>query len=187
MKTMNRIVTGVLVIALAVAGCGCRKAEYYKYDGKANIKHYDQEEFLSAIHPIMNAKTGGSFSTNLDNMATVSWQDCAYIQFTNPDEARDMFQRFYDNYDEAIRDEVYVGKMECAFSEDQGYMIYDLVPTHPNQMESDEEFGAYPVYGGFFYNGDMFVCVEIQSKEGEDFEIVNKILDNLDYPRIKVV
>ena len=90
MKTMNRIVTGVLVIALAVAGCGCKKAEYYKYDGKANIKHYDQEEFLSAIHPIMNAKTGGSFSTDLDNMATVSWQDCAYIQFTNPDEARDI-------------------------------------------------------------------------------------------------
>ncbi len=97
-----------------------------------------------------------------------------YYYYDDEDDARDMFDRYYDEYKDVKKSGNFEGDLDADYTDDAGYVFYN--------GEYDDKKDKWTRYGGIYYSDNMVFCIFTDRLKDRTKDNINNVLEDLGYP-----
>ena len=171
-KAIKTIVSLTLLTSMAFSIAGCAK----------KIEPVKKNDFKDALEEVFDIDDDDYSDYDFDDCTNIYYVDHDYYiemyQFDDEDDALEMFEDLYDDFEDMVEDKEFKGKKKGVFNEKQGYG-YILVN---GESESDDFFDD-DIYGGFYWSGDTLIIVVVFSDKDKYTENIDAMIRALGYPK----
>lgn len=172
MKTMKKVVSVILLGAMALSMAGCSK----------KIQTVDKKDFKDAVKEALDAdKSDIRDWDNSDNENLWYYEGKFYVDmyiYDDEDDAADRFEDLYDDYQDMIKDKEFDGKSKAVMGKTYGYILLNGEVT-----DDDYGFAETDVYGGYFWVEDQFFIIICRSTKDKNTQQIDALLDALGFPQ----
>lgn len=187
MKKLKSVIATVLACATMVSftGCGGFKVisdEDTFFDALENAVNIDKDETTHEKNSTLNGDKVEYLisSRDGDNFYT-------YIRFKKADGAMDMFDEFYEDFEEAKEDKAFEGSSIMTETKTRGSVIFN------GEVESDTALSFFhmnqyffedsEIYGGVYVNDNVYIEAYSVNGSKRDREKITTFLKELGFPK----
>lgn len=171
-KAIKTIVSVVLLASMAFSIAGCAK----------KIEPVKKKDFKDALEEVFDIDEDDYSDYDWDDYTNIYYYDHDYrvemYQFDDEDDALEMFEDLYDEYEDMIEDKEFKGKKKGVFNEKAGYGYILL-----NGESESDEFYDDDIYGGFYWSGDTIIVVIVLSDKDKYTDNIDAMIRALGYPK----
>ena len=187
MKRLKAIAASFLACAtmISATACGGFKViddEDVFFDALDNAVSIDEDETYHQKSTTLNGDKVEYiiYTGDGDNFYT-------YIRFKKENDAMDMFDDFYQDFEEAKDDEDYKGSHTMSMTKTRGYVVFNgeiekdslLNFFHVNQYFFEDS----EIFGGVYVNGNVYIEAYSVNGSKRDKEKITNFLKELGFPK----
>ena len=171
-KAIKNIVSVVLLASMALSLAGCAK----------KIEPIKKKDFKDALEEVFDIDDDDYSDYDWDDYTNIYYYDhdtrVEMYQFDNEDDALELFEDYYDEFEDMIEDKEFKGKKKSFFDEKKGYGYILL-----NGESDSDDFFDDDIYGGIYWTGDTVIFVYVLSDKDKYTEKIDAFLNAIGYPK----
>lgn len=171
-KVLTNVVSVILIASMGLSVSGC--AGKIKPVAKKDFKKALEESFDIDDDDYTDYK-----GSDYDNVWYVEHDYYVeYYQFDDEDDAMDMFDEFYDRYEDMVDDKDFKGRHRSVVNDKKAYG-YILLKGESD----DDDFFDGDIYGGIYWVDDTIIIVLVSSDKDKYVDNITAMIRALGYPK----